>query len=90
MLGAEIHEKAVKRTADNIRDLPAKMALPKSRVVDGLQWDALVPCLRDACVDVIISDLPFGKRSGSKADNRVLYPRTLLSMARLVRPKTGT
>ncbi len=57
--------------------------------MDGLQWDALAPCLRPASVDVIISDLPFGKRSGSKADNRVLYPATLLAMARLVRPTTG-
>jgi tRNA G10 N-methylase Trm11 len=91
LLGAEIHEKAVKRTGDNIRDLTAKMCLPKGRAVDSLQWDAvLAPCLRDACVDVLITDLPFGKRSGSKADNRVLYPRTLLSMARVVRPVTGT
>jgi Putative RNA methylase family UPF0020 len=32
---------------------------------------------------------PFGKRSGSKADNRVLYPKILTSMARVVRPVTG-
>ena len=32
---------------------------------------------------------PFGKRSGSKADNRVLYPNTMLAMARVVRPVTG-
>jgi hypothetical protein len=65
------------------------MCLSRERAVDGLQWDALAPCLRPASVDVLISDLPFGKRSGSKADNRVLYPATLLAMARLVRPTTG-
>ena len=32
---------------------------------------------------------PFGKRSGSKADNRVLYPNTMLAMARVVKPVTG-
>ncbi len=32
---------------------------------------------------------PFGKRSGSKADNRVLYPKIFLSMARVVRPGSG-
>ena len=32
---------------------------------------------------------PFGKRSGSKADNRVLYPKILTSMARVVKPVTG-
>ena len=56
---------------------------------DFIQWDCLLPCLRDNSVDIIVTDLPFGKRSGSKADNRVLYPRTLLSLARVVRPGTG-
>ena len=32
---------------------------------------------------------PFGKRSGSKADNRVLYPNTMLAMARVIKPVTG-
>ena len=45
--------------------------------------------MRNSSIDVLVSDLPFGKRSGSKADNRVLYPNMLNSMARVVRPKTG-
>ena len=39
--------------------------------MDCLEWDALHPGFRDHCVDVIVSDLPFGRRSGSKADNRL-------------------
>jgi len=88
-LGGEIHSKAVARSMDNYADLVSKNKLLSQPPADFFQWDCLVPCLRDNSVDVVITDLPFGKRSGSKADNRVLYPRTLLSMARVVRPNTG-
>ena len=88
-LGGEIHELAVSRCRENYSQLPVRNSLPCRPPADFLQWDCLLPCLRDASVDVIVSDLPFGKRSGSKADNRVLYPSTLLAMARLVRPETG-
>jgi len=88
-IGGEIHNLAIKRSMDNYLALQEKNNLPAHPAADFFQWDCLVPCLRDNSVDVIITDLPFGKRSGSKADNRVLYPRTLLSMARVVRPTTG-
>ena len=73
-----MHDLAIDRTAKNIAGLSALMKLPAQPKVDAFKWNALAPCLKDNSVDVIISDLPFGKRSGSKADNRVLYPRTLL------------
>jgi len=88
-IGGEIHSLAIRRSRDNYLALQTKNNLPNQPAADFFQWDCLVPCLRDSSVDVIITDLPFGKRSGSKADNRVLYPRTLLSMARVVRPNTG-
>ncbi|XP_023333810.1 THUMP domain-containing protein 3 [Eurytemora carolleeae] len=88
-LGGEIHDKAIMRTRNNLTDLCARMDLKHGTKMDCLQWSALNPCLRDNSVDVIITDLPFGKRSGSKADNRVLYPQTLKAMARIVRPETG-
>ena len=59
-----------------------------SHIKGAINWDDSNFFL-DNSVDVLISDLPFGKRSGSKADNRVLYPQILLSMARVVKPKTG-
>merc|ERR1712107_466895 len=88
-IGGEIFDKGIARTRDNINDVTSKHRLAFNPPVDCFQWNALNPCLRDNSVDVIISDLPFGKRSGSKADNRVLYPQTLLAMARVVRPSTG-
>ena len=88
-LGAEIHDLAIARARDNYRDLVTRNKLTAQPPADFLQWDCLLPCLRDNSVDVIITDLPFGKRSGSKADNRVLYPNTLMALARVVRPDTG-
>merc|ERR1719516_292013 len=74
---------------DNYLALKEKNNLRIQPSADFFQWDCLYPCLKNNSVDVVISDLPFGKRSGSKADNRVLYPATLLAMARLVKPDTG-
>jgi len=88
-IGGEIHDLAIARSRENYQELPKKNNLKKYPAADFLQWDCLLPCLRDNSVDVIVTDLPFGKRSGSKADNRVLYPKTLISMARVVRPNTG-
>eukprot|EP00088_Acartia_fossae_P018880 TRINITY_DN20945_c0_g1_i6.p1 TRINITY_DN20945_c0_g1~~TRINITY_DN20945_c0_g1_i6.p1 ORF type:complete len:397 (+),score=62.27 TRINITY_DN20945_c0_g1_i6:43-1233(+) len=88
-IGGEISPGGAERSRKNQTDISTLHGLSKVPLMDAMQWDALHPCLRDNSVDVIISDLPFGKRSGSKADNRVLYPRTMNAMARLVRPSTG-
>ena len=40
-------------------------------------------------VDVFITDLPFGKKSGSMVKNWQLYPEVLLEMARVCQMKTG-
>jgi len=88
-IGGEIHDVAIRKSMDNYLALKLKNRLDSHPPADFFQWSCLAPCLRDNSVDVIITDLPFGKRSGSKADNRVLYPRTLLAMARIVKPVTG-
>ena len=83
-------EKSVKSCRANLDGVVVKNNLKSLPAVDVIQWDVVnAGCLRDNSVDVVISDLPFGRRSGSKADNRKLYPDTLLSLARLVRPSTG-
>lgn len=38
---------------------------------------------------MVISDLPFGKRIGSKTDNRKLYPAILKEFARVIKPGSG-
>ena len=36
-----------------------------------------------------MTDLPFGKRLGSRADNRTLYPQAIEQMRRALRPSTA-
>ncbi|KAJ9581289.1 hypothetical protein L9F63_023523, partial [Diploptera punctata] len=75
---------AVERTHNNI----AQQEHIGSRL-DTFTWTVTSLPLKDQSVDVFITDLPFGKRSGSVANNRVLYENILIEMARVVRSKTG-
>ena len=89
-IGGELVDKSVKSCRVNLDGVLVKNDLRIAPAMDVIQWDVVkAGCLRDNSVDVVISDLPFGRRSGSKLDNRKLYPDTLLSLARLVRPNTG-
>jgi len=89
-IGGELVDKSVKSCRVNLDGVLVKNNLKLAPSMDVIQWDVVkAGCLRDNSVDVVISDLPFGRRSGSKLDNRKLYPDTLLSLARLVRPLTG-
>jgi 23S rRNA G2445 N2-methylase RlmL len=57
--------------------------------VQGVQLehaDATALACEDACVDVALSDLPWGDAVGSITNNRHLYPAFLQEMARVVRP----
>lgn len=54
--------------------------------MSAVQWDVYCLPLRDACVDHIVTDLPFGKKIGSKERNMFLYPKALKEMARVCRP----
>lgn len=42
--------------------------------------------LEDASVDKIITNLPWGIKSGTRADNRRLYPRLIAEFKRVLRP----
>ena len=44
---------------------------------------------RTASIDVIVADMPFGKRSGSVNRNRYLYRNALREFARVLVPSTG-
>ena len=86
-VGGDIHVKAVSRFYSNVRVL--KEEIGKDLALDALRWDSRRLPLREASVDVVVTDLPFGVRLGSKAGNRSLYRRVLLDMARVTRPGTG-
>ncbi|XP_075525695.1 tRNA (guanine(6)-N(2))-methyltransferase THUMP3-like [Dermacentor variabilis] len=88
------HPLAVQRTYDNLSALNEKRAKASPEgsgqlCLDVCQWDACSLPFKTASVDVFITDLPFGKRMGSRPDNRMLYPRLLQELARAARPRTG-
>eukprot|EP00445_Apocalathium_hangoei_P079380 CAMPEP_0204193270 /NCGR_PEP_ID=MMETSP0361-20130328/61530_1 /ASSEMBLY_ACC=CAM_ASM_000343 /TAXON_ID=268821 /ORGANISM="Scrippsiella Hangoei, Strain SHTV-5" /LENGTH=400 /DNA_ID=CAMNT_0051154453 /DNA_START=26 /DNA_END=1225 /DNA_ORIENTATION=- len=48
--------------------------------------DATAMSIPDASVDVVLSDLPFGRQHGTVEGNAELYPRLLKEAARVLRP----
>lgn len=56
---------------------------------DYIQNDITNLSFRTSSIDVFVTDMPFGKRVGTKADNRVLYPKALKELARVCKPNTG-
>jgi 23S rRNA G2445 N2-methylase RlmL len=57
-------------------------------LIDVVQWDATRLPLRKGVVDRLVTDLPFGKKCGSRQNNHTLYPRFFKECARVLR--TGT
>lgn len=75
-------------------DAEAPFFCPHSKLswglpIDTVQWDICKLPLRTGSVDIIVTDMPFGKRMGSKKRNWDLYPACLREMSRVCRPGTG-
>lgn len=56
---------------------------------DIMQLDVTSLPFRENTIDVFVSDLPFGRRHGSKKINMTLYPKLLRDMARVARLNSG-
>ncbi|XP_035007185.1 THUMP domain-containing protein 3 [Hippoglossus stenolepis] len=86
------NDMAVNRTVNNICHIQRRRA-DKGSVsglpIDTVQWDLCNLPVRTGSVDIIITDMPFGKRMGSRKKNWDLYPSCLREMARVCRPGTG-
>ncbi|XP_055985456.1 tRNA (guanine(6)-N2)-methyltransferase THUMP3 [Sorex fumeus] len=85
---------AVNRAANNIASLLSKGQVKEGSPswglpIDAVQWDICHLPLRTGSVDIIVTDMPFGKRMGSKKRNWNLYPACLQEMSRVCRPGTG-
>ncbi|XP_037656864.1 THUMP domain-containing protein 3 [Choloepus didactylus] len=85
---------AVNRAANNISSLLTKNQVKESKPswglpIDAVQWDICNLPLRTGSVDIIVTDMPFGKRMGSRKRNWNLYPACLWEMSRVCRPGTG-
>ncbi|KAG8128051.1 putative THUMP domain-containing protein [Naja naja] len=102
-IAGDNHSQAVKKTANNISSLlkqtESKESTSTGIPIDSIQWDSCNLPLRTGSVDVIVTDLPFGKSfflcpihkkyDGFQEENWNLYPSSLMEMARICRPKTG-
>ncbi|BFZ08804.1 hypothetical protein BsWGS_11843 [Bradybaena similaris] len=86
--GGDIHEKAIEKVILNVAAVQERKKQGKEGCLklDALQWDVQRLPLRDKCVDVFVSDLPFGHRMGSRSANSALYSSLLSEMARTARP----
>ncbi|NWV86741.1 THUM3 protein, partial [Dasyornis broadbenti] len=85
---------AVKRAANNICSLLRKNESKDSSTAVGvpldiIQWDICNLPLRTGSVDIVVTDMPFGKRIGSKKKNWDLYPACLMEIGRICTPGTG-
>ncbi|NWU93330.1 THUM3 protein, partial [Upupa epops] len=93
-IAGDNNSQAVKRAANNICSLLKKNEKEESSSslgipLDIIQWDICNLPLRTGSVDVIVTDMPFGKRMGSKKKNWDLYPACLMEMGRICTPGTG-
>ncbi|CAL8381995.1 unnamed protein product [Boreogadus saida] len=92
-VGGDNNDMAINRTVNNITHVQKRKeegdgapGLP----IDAVQWDVCRLPVRSSSVDIILSDMPFGKRMGSRKKNWDLYPACLREMARVVRPGCGS
>ncbi|KAM7402070.1 hypothetical protein PAMP_017340 [Pampus punctatissimus] len=91
-IAGDNNDMAVNRTVNNTRHIQKRRAETGSASglpIDTVQWDLCNLPIRTSSVDIIITDMPFGKRMGSKKNNWDLYPSCLREMARVCRPGSG-
>lgn len=73
---------AVDITAANIKGAGGLAAAN----VQGIAWNAASLPLRDGCVDVFFSDMPYGQRCGCRRENMKNYGKILREIARVLVP----
>lgn len=88
------HEWSAFNLAGEIAKIPLKKSQTNMKVFDRAPSDVLLLDVTSmpfttSSIDVFVSDLPFGRRHGSKRANKTLYPALLKEMGRMARLKTG-
>uniref|UniRef100_A0A7S4HNQ7 THUMP domain-containing protein n=1 Tax=Vannella robusta TaxID=1487602 RepID=A0A7S4HNQ7_9EUKA len=63
-----------------------KTKLRTTHSVCVIQWNVINIPLRDDSIDVIVCDMPFGRRSGSYSKNAILYPKFMNEITRVLIP----
>ena len=83
-IGGEMSKKSLRRCKVNVSTFDQQR--PPS---DFIRLDVTKMPFCDNSIDVIVCDLPFGQRHGSKEINQTLYPDLFRDMARVCRLTTG-
>ncbi|GAB6030795.1 THUMP domain-containing protein 3 [Chamberlinius hualienensis] len=86
-LCGDFHQVPVTKTTNNKAHIENQNS--KNLGLDIFRWDIAHLPLKSNSVDVFITDMPFGKRSGSKAINIELYPKILSEMGRVSNKDMG-
>uniref|UniRef100_A0A8D8WKS4 THUMP domain-containing protein 3 n=1 Tax=Cacopsylla melanoneura TaxID=428564 RepID=A0A8D8WKS4_9HEMI len=86
-LSGDINEKLVVKTQGNVSHNSTKVK--RNLGVSPLVCNGRHLCFKPACIDGVVTDLPFGKRVGSKSNNFLLYRLFLIEIGKVVRPKVG-
>jgi len=84
-LCSDLTHSIISKSKINMRAV-SKIKNPPS---DVMRSDVTYCPIRDGTIDVVVTDLPFGHRHGSKTANRSLYPKMMLELSRITRPVTG-
>ncbi|RUP49546.1 putative RNA methylase family UPF0020-domain-containing protein, partial [Jimgerdemannia flammicorona] len=79
-IGGEVHGPAICESAR------ANVQHAKVRNVELMHADARRIHLRDHCIDLVVSDLPWGRREGSFNQIMKLYPKLMKELYRIIRP----
>lgn len=90
-LCGDIYPAAIKITHQNLIHFNEKETEHNRSplAIDIFMWNAAQLPLMDNSVDVFITDLPFGKRTGSKFENSTFYPKLLEELGRASRTVGG-
>jgi SAM-dependent methyltransferase len=78
LIGGDLDDQALDAARANIG--------PRYQPLELHRWDAVAIPLPDHSVNCILTNLPWGVKHGTHAENRRLYPRLFTEFARLVRP----
>ncbi|MES1907189.1 MAG: hypothetical protein MHM6MM_000354 [Cercozoa sp. M6MM] len=82
--GGDIAPKSIKKAQENVKSLSSvfETKAPQFQV-----WDATALPLADKSVDLILCDMPFGRRHNSHKANAKMYPKALRECRRILRSR---
>ncbi|KRX37968.1 Histone H2A.V [Trichinella britovi] len=88
LLAGDSNCRALKRCETNVKNF-FTLQHSTSAIISIQRWNATKLPLTTASIDCIVTDLPYGKRSGSVRSNQTLYPALLSEFARVLKIGTG-